>query len=122
METERIRPKYRGPTYYTPYREGIKWYYLRSQRNDEPVIMKSFDSKEGVAGCKSLLSSSPALLCLFFFSVTPQSKYLRAYGEALMTCETPLDCAHAAFKLADAPPNARPRESIEVRAIVFTKE
>jgi len=53
VEADRIRPKYRGPLLYMLPQEGVKWHYLSKQRNDEALVMKIFDTKKGVAGCKS---------------------------------------------------------------------
>jgi hypothetical protein len=98
VECQRIRPMYRGDVFYMLPQEGVKWHYLSRQRSDEALVMKIFDSKEGVAGCEIAPSSISALANLA------------------------TDCAHASFKLPDPPSNPRPRESIEVRAMVFSDE
>ncbi|KAK0649216.1 hypothetical protein B0T16DRAFT_349843 [Cercophora newfieldiana] len=82
VEVSRIRPGYCGDVLYMLPQEGVKWHYLSKQRSDEALVMKIFDTREGVAGY----------------------------------------CAHASFKLKNATVNAPPRESIEVRAMVFSNE
>lgn len=79
------------------YRPGYKWYYLRDQTKDEVSLFKNFDSDDGVPSQSRLVMSST----LF---------------RALMTR---IVCPHVSFK---SPQQSipRPRESIEVRALVFT--
>ncbi|KFY05586.1 hypothetical protein V492_08433 [Pseudogymnoascus sp. VKM F-4246] len=81
IETDRIRRNFTGCTMFLLHDERVKWHYMSRQDNNELLMFKSFDSKEGVV----------------------------PYA------------AHGSFELPDAPPDAKPRESIEVRALVFTR-
>lgn len=44
-------------------REEYEWYYMSGQRDDEPVLFKSYDSNEDVVGCKSGCPSSQTERC-----------------------------------------------------------
>ncbi|KAK5725423.1 hypothetical protein LTR15_003609 [Elasticomyces elasticus] len=74
------KPGFLGQSAGVQYRDGMEWYYMSRQMDDEPVVFKNFDSEE---------------------SVTPYS-------------------VHTAFTHSKVPENALPRQSVEVRAIVFT--
>jgi hypothetical protein len=50
LETDRISRRYQGDTLFTTFQKGYEWYFLNGQKNDEPVLFKSFDSKEDVTG------------------------------------------------------------------------
>jgi len=50
LEADRISRSYQGDTLFTMFQKGYDWYYLSGQKNDEPLIFKGFDSKEGVTG------------------------------------------------------------------------
>jgi len=83
---------------YLKYSSSQKWYWLSQQSRDEVTIFVTWDSDEGDE-CGMNLDG------LFFFI----TKYLIA-------------CApHAAFRNPYAPENAPPRESVEVRLMVFEK-
>ncbi|GIK05167.1 hypothetical protein Aspvir_009270 [Aspergillus viridinutans] len=49
LEADIIREKYTGHMMYALYDPGMAWYYKSRQRDDEIVIFKSYDSKDGVA-------------------------------------------------------------------------
>jgi hypothetical protein len=51
LEADIIREKYTGHMMYALYDAGMAWYYMSRQRDDEVVIFKSYDSKDGVAKC-----------------------------------------------------------------------
>ncbi|KAF2476026.1 uncharacterized protein BDR25DRAFT_379689 [Lindgomyces ingoldianus] len=79
IETDHIRRQYDGTTMYAQYSEGMKWYFMSQQQNDDVLLLKNFDSNSDV---------------------------LARYAP------------HASFGLANE--GAAPRQSIEVRALVFT--
>ncbi|KAF4237414.1 hypothetical protein CNMCM8980_005508 [Aspergillus fumigatiaffinis] len=49
LEADIIRETYTGHMMYALYDPGMAWYYMGRQRDDEVVIFKSYDSKDGVA-------------------------------------------------------------------------
>jgi len=98
LECDHIRKKYIGSTVFLTHKDGYKWRYLSDHRPDEILVMKMFDSDAGVARRKY----SGLLL-------------LRT-GEEL----TMADCPHVSFKNPRASENSQPRQSIEVRALVFS--
>ncbi|MCJ1434733.1 hypothetical protein MMC27_004103 [Xylographa pallens] len=81
LETDHIRRQYNGANMNALYREKYKWYYLRRQGPDEPLLLKQFDSATDV-------------------------KAIRA--------------PHVSFEHRHVRVNAPKRESIEVRALVYT--
>jgi len=72
-----------------------KWYYLSHQTPDEVTLIKIWDNKEDVAKRmnREVFSSVPLLILTV--------------------------CAHCAFQPSDGKNAKVPRESIEVRALVF---
>ena len=76
-----------------------KWYYLGKQRPDEVLLMKMFDSAlETNAKCKTSRSDSKS--------------WPLTFGKG---------CPHAAFSMTPTGGDIRPRESIEVRYLVFRR-
>lgn len=49
LECDHIRKKFIGSTVYLTHRDGYKWGYLSGHRSDEILIMKMFDSEDGVS-------------------------------------------------------------------------
>lgn len=95
-----------GETLYCMYDSRAKWYYAHRQRPDEVMLLKIYDSDESYpARC-----TNPLRHILYRFVVHTQ----RA---GRLTCSS---CPHTAFRDEAAPDHARPRRSIEVRAIVCT--
>ncbi|KAF2791294.1 hypothetical protein K505DRAFT_249299 [Melanomma pulvis-pyrius CBS 109.77] len=97
VECERIRREYVGNTMYLLQTAGIKWYYHSQQSEDDLLIFKTFDSSRDVAAnCK--------------------------YTQGLTSEEmlTIVDCSHGSFQPKDVPSDTKIRQSIEVRALVFT--
>ena len=86
-----------GETLLPLYNPDAKWYYLNGQDSDEVIVIKIFDSAADVAAC-----------CML-----PTSTQLPGAN-----CAT--GCPHTAFYHKEIPPDTRPRQSIEVRALVFT--
>jgi len=81
LETDHIRRKYNGANLNLLYKDRLNWYYLRNQGPNEPLLLKQFDSRQGL----------PAIRC-----------------------------PHASFKHRHARLDAPYRQSIEVRALVFS--
>ena len=80
------------------YRPGFRWHYLSNQREHECFLIKIFDSLEGVqAKCRSGWE-----ILIVFMGLT--SSRLPAH----------------LVQHRDIPSGCPPRESIEVRALVFT--
>jgi hypothetical protein len=50
------KPGFVGQIAGTQYREGMEWYYMNRQMDDEPVVFKNFDSDESVTPCEFSLS------------------------------------------------------------------
>lgn len=87
---------------YPIYNENVKWYYLSDQKPDEVLLFKIFDSDENVpAQCEHDRDHI--------------SVYMGESEELIMT-----GAPHTAFELHDKVPDARPRKSFELRALVFT--
>lgn len=58
VETNRISRQFSGDSLFAMYQDGYRWHYLESQRDDELLVFKSFDSEPGVAGCSCFISIS----------------------------------------------------------------
>ncbi|KAK3947437.1 hypothetical protein QBC32DRAFT_354304 [Pseudoneurospora amorphoporcata] len=95
VAVDHVRKNYEGEGLYPLYDEGMKWYYLNRQTKDEVLLFKTFDSKEGLK----------ARCC-------PHTSFKQSGGGNLEQ-ETGGDCSNAVVRTA--------RESIEVRAMVFSK-
>jgi hypothetical protein len=83
VASDLIYPHRIGETYSVTYRPSHRWFYFRSMRADEALLLKCFDSKND--------------------------------GRARFA-------PHTAFADPDAPADAPPRESIEIRALVFHRD
>ncbi|KAK3350474.1 hypothetical protein B0H65DRAFT_545598 [Neurospora tetraspora] len=91
VAVDHVRKNYEGEGLYPLYDQGMKWYYLNRQTKDEVLFFKTYDSAEGVK----------ARCC-------PHTSFKQSSGE--QPVQEAGDCS-----------NATPRESIEVRALVFSK-
>jgi hypothetical protein len=80
IPSDLIYPNRIGETYSVAYRPSHRWYYFRSMRADEALLLKCYDSKTD--------------------------------GRARFA-------PHTAFTDPETPVDAPPRESIEIRALVF---
>lgn len=98
LPTDHIKKGYIGQTSNLMYRPGFRWYYLSDQKRNECLIFKMWDSLESVkAKCECTDTEYPHL-----------AETDRA------------DCPHVAFEHGSIDKGIRPRESIEIRALVFT--
>ena len=89
--------------------DKYRWHYLHEQTADEVIMLKQFDSKNGVkAKCK---------LCSYVDQGNRGSEYLKQ--GILLTIE--IVTPHVAFPLENVTEGTPRRESIEVRALVFTR-
>ncbi|PVH88887.1 methyltransferase CmcJ [Cadophora sp. DSE1049] len=50
VECDHIRKKFTGATLYIHFNPGQKWYYLSQQKPNEALMLKIFDSQEGIEG------------------------------------------------------------------------
>jgi hypothetical protein len=89
-------------TYNVYYNPAHHWYYLNNMGPDETFVFKSYDSRMSNNTARGTAHS-----VLFCRSVW-------------LTCSKV--CPHAAFRDPLAPPDARPRESVECLAIVVYPE
>lgn len=103
LGVDTIRQNYFGETLYPLYTPGYNWYYLSQQTKDEVLIFQSFDSMRDAEVSGKLFVIKYKLASF-------------VYELRLL-----LGCAHTAFAASNVPANAHPRESIEVRALVFSK-
>jgi hypothetical protein len=90
---------YTGGTTFVLNEKGHKWYYMNRQHDNEVVVFKSFDSDDKVTKCRLL---------------NPLENRARFADLEI------LDAAHSSFLPSFIPLNAAPRQSIEVRAMVYT--
>ncbi len=105
VAVDHVTRGYIGESYYLLYHASHRWYYLDKQTKDEVLLFKTFDSLHSAkAKCIQLLVSSVVV----------------AYGHLHNFCH--LGCPHSAFPQQDVGASHNPRESIEVRALVFTKD
>ena len=55
LRVDHVRKHHVGESLYPLYKPDYRWYYLNRQTRDEVLLLKIFDSKEGVpARCKSM--------------------------------------------------------------------
>lgn len=94
----------RGQTVSINYSASQQWYYLDKQKTSEVTFIKIWDSKEDVARSKFTFT-----LVELYVGIQTGSNY------DLITSV----CAHCAFPHPDALTDTPPRESIEVRCLVF---
>lgn len=118
VETDTVRQDYIGSNMFAQHRDHHDWYYLHHHRADEAMFFKQFDSESGVkARCKLLCFCFCFCFCfwvLILFLLSRGGKVLtRGVGCGLV-------CPHASFKHGLIDPSLPVRESIEVRALVFT--
>lgn len=102
IETDTIRRNYQGANMYMLHSNEHKWYFLRRQQVDEALIFKQFDTAVVEAGCE--------------YSVFSLGKKQRITDKRKIKT----GCPHSSFYQSNIPVDALPRESIELRALVFT--
>lgn len=99
VETDHVRRYYTGTTIYVLHNPKQRYYYMDKQSKEDVLIFKNFDSKEGIkARCaykKIMYLRRPVLMIL---ADAPHGSFLHPHGGEA----------------------AVPRQSIEVRALVFT--
>lgn len=100
VEADHVRKHYSGANYYARLSHNYRWHYLNRQRRDEVTLLKMFDSANVEGKCKS-----------------PRSR--RTFS-ILAIVLIHIDCLHTSFPHTKIPAGAAPRESIEVRALIFT--
>ncbi|KAL9609701.1 MAG: hypothetical protein Q9167_005551 [Letrouitia subvulpina] len=92
VEADHVRRHYTGSTMYLMPDPQQQFYYMSKQSKNDVLIFKNFDSKRDVDA--------------------PSNKHRLLIDEIV--------APHASFLHPDATADATPRESIEVRALVFT--
>lgn len=138
VETDHVRRQYSGSTLYMMHNPAQRFYYMSKQSKNEVLIFKNFDSKPDVeAKCKyNRPASRPPLSCVFFSFLcrllylstsivpekTPPTQKRAFILSPLFSNQSYVntDAPHASFLHPHATVNTPPRESIEVRAFVFT--
>jgi len=102
VPADRIIPDKVGEVYYLTHNPKHKWYWLEKQTVSEPFAFVMYDTKAGNhARCRSNVYIHFNMLRLIL---------------------VPAGCPHVSFVNPRAPKDAAPRESIETRSIVITKE
>jgi hypothetical protein len=97
--------EYVGSNMFALYREKCNWHYISKQKPSEAWIFKQYDSDEGVSA-----------KCTYIFLYLGHIPLL----SILLLLTLSLVCPHASFKHKVQPEGILPRESVEVRALVFT--
>lgn len=101
VHTDYVRRDDVQETMYLLHNDRQKWYYLSHQTPDEVLLIKIYDSSTNV---KAISKPDPH----------HSSTNRRANSPAI-------DCPHSSFFHREIPPTAVPRQSIEVRAFVFSR-
>ena len=101
VHTDYVRRDDVQETMYLLHNDRQKWYYLSRQTPDEVLLIKIYDSSLAV---KAISKPYPH----------HSSTYIRASSSII-------DCPHSSFFHSKIPPTAVPRQSIEVRAFVFSR-
>lgn len=94
---DHVKRTYIGESVYPLYNPSLRWYYLNEQTKDEVLLLKMSDTNSK-AGAKCVQPTE--------------------IGENVLTL---IGCPHTAFRHTLVPEDAMPRESIEVRALVFSE-
>ena len=108
VTADHVRKFYIGESLYPLHNGSHRWYYLNRQTKDEVLLLKMFDNKEGVmATCMFAISS-------YWFGIVE-------LGLSLVLTSSFTDCPHTSFMQSGVKEGAKPRESIEVRVMVFSE-
>jgi len=110
VECDHVRKRFKGTAYYSYYNPDHKWYYLGEQKPDEVTFLKIFDS-DSKGGAKSIFSH--------LFSSYYTYDYQLVSKSSSTDTSILIGCPHTSFKHPNSPAHCPPRESIEVRALVF---
>jgi hypothetical protein len=98
-----------GSNMFVMHRETSRWYYISKQKPNEAWIFKQYDTNERVmARCT----------CAHFYLISVSDLLCSTRDEANLFYL--IVCAHASFMHQVQPNGILPRESVEVRALVFT--
>jgi hypothetical protein len=103
VPADRINPDFIAEISYLKYCPRQEWYWLRNQTPEEIAVFVQYDS-EASKSDSAILGES-----------TKDSEH----GMVVILIYLPTACPHAAFVNPDAPDDAEPRESIEVKIIVL---
>lgn len=102
MEVDILRDHHIGRVRYPLYTSDMIWYYTSGQRDDEILFFKSYDTKEDVVNC------------------TVQAVFSRSLVVVWIPLIERAGVPHCSFPHRNLGSDIRPRESIEVRALVVT--
>jgi hypothetical protein len=97
IEVDHLHKNHAGSAMYLQYNPKQRFSYLSEQRRDEVLIFKNFDSKSVQSRCR-------------YRGTTIKDRKINIL----------LGAPHAAFQHPSPPSDVQPRESIEIRALVFT--
>lgn len=92
----------------------MKWYYQSEMEDDTLLVLKNYDSVDGVAKCMLLTQAHIR---------HPNTNYFfSCYLVAIVFAddEFSTDVPHCSFPLPTADKTTPPRQSIEVRAFLFS--
>ncbi|KAF2802768.1 uncharacterized protein BDZ99DRAFT_492026 [Mytilinidion resinicola] len=99
LAADLIFPHYIGEQYLVKHHPNHRWHFLSNQRPEEFTLMKCWDNKPDVARCAATIAH-----------------YLQCADQ-----KSHVGVTHTSFSNPNASRNARLRESIEVRCLVFHK-
>lgn len=100
VPTDLVFPHYVGESLNLYYHPAHKWYFANDQMRDEVWMFKCYDSKLGVA---------TGMLACQFVGVSNITNFITV-------------APHCSFDIQQGNYSERPRESIEVRILVFYDE
>lgn len=102
LAADYVRRHFVGETFFLLHSRDHRWYYLRDQQPDEVAMFKIYDSDASATHGKCRKTLDTVLVCIACIKRLTQVQ----------------GCPHASFTLGDEDSLA-PRESIEIRALVF---
>ena len=108
VETDHVRRHYTGSTLYLMHNPDQKWYYMSSQGKSDVLIFKNFDS-DSHSGARGEPQPPRPL--------TNDSAIEK--GKRMLIIEF-IGTPHCSFQNPTRSDKSEPRQSVEVRALVFT--
>lgn len=105
---DHVTEKFATDTIYPLRNPRQKWYYLNKQTPEEAILFKNFDSADDVEA-----------ICIYRILAFTLSD--NGDSVLILLVIINIDSPHSSFEHNDIPPNSLPRESIEVRVIVFSE-
>lgn len=105
LATDHVTRHYVGETYNLMYRNKYRWYYISHQQPDEVLMFKTYDSDTDIPARRKIPNRLP---------------HVGILAHVLIFYAT--DCPHASFRHGHVLEGSLPRESIEVRALIFSDD